>query len=115
MGNNKAVEKQGKMHESGARGCFYEEIRRAMKTAGVKKDSGTFRFPQLQGSSLLVAIEKLSENQAGFEELLCVRSLVEQIQVLFKSNKFTFHHCYTNTVEDVSLTEICYTSCAPFS
>lgn len=66
--NNKAVEKQGKIHESGNRGCFYKKVCRAMKTAGVKKHSGTSRFSQLWGSSLLIATEKPSEKHAGFGE-----------------------------------------------
>lgn len=61
------MEKQRKIHESGTRDCFYENICRAMKSEGVKKDSGMSRFSQLQGSSLLVAIEKLAEKHAGFE------------------------------------------------
>jgi len=80
------VEKQGKISESGTRGCFYAENCRAMKTAGAKKDSGTSRFSQLQHSGLLKATEKLSEKHAGFGELLRVRSSVEQIQVPFKLN-----------------------------
>lgn len=62
------MEKQEKIHESGTRSFFYKKIYGAIKTVGVKNDSDMSGFLQLQGSSLLLAIEKLSEKHARFGE-----------------------------------------------
>lgn len=86
-----------------------------MKSEGVKKDSGMSRFLQLQGSSLLVAIEKLAEKHAGFESNFVLDRLWNKFRYCL-SQINSYFTTVIQTVEYVSLTKIlCYTSCTPLS